>query len=170
MIAPAYRYEGDGTFIALPRFRAALDAEFVVGQAYILEQRQDRSAKSHAQFFAQLADAWGTLPERFDGRWPTDVHFRKYLLIKAGWCDHTQHPCASRAEAERTRVLAKRMDDYAVVVVSGNVVDVFTAKSQRFAAMDRRAFQEVKDKIFGFLDDMLRLDAGQAIEHTARAA
>ena len=66
----AYRWTGTG-FEVLPRHQKAADREFAIGEVYRLEQVHERSAKSHAQFFAALNSGWLNLPEAMAGSFPS---------------------------------------------------------------------------------------------------
>ena len=164
-----YRWSGDG-WEPLPRFRRQCNETFVIGETANLELREERSGQSHRHLFAQIADAWGTLPAAYDNRFPSPEHLRAFLLIKGGFCRHVQHACPTRAEALRTRAICAGMDDYAIVSVEGSTVNVFTAESMNYSSMDRQRFQAAKDACLRILDEMLGVDSGATAANAAQAA
>src|SRR5690349_16725152 len=101
MSAPmAYQWTGEA-MEPLPRFRRIADRVFVIGEEYALVEHKERSAASHAHYFAAVNEAWKNLSEEAAERFPTADHLRKYALIKAGYRDERTVACASRAEALR---------------------------------------------------------------------
>lgn len=156
MTAPLpYVYQGEGEFRALPRFASRCDKEFVIGQSYLLEAREERSQVSHNHFFASVAEAWKNLPEHYGERFATPDHLRKYCLIKRGWHDQRSVVCASKAEAQRLAAFIKPIDEFAVVVASEAVVTVYTAKSQSMKAMGKKDFQRSKDDVLSEVAAMI---------------
>ena len=140
----------------------------MVGQRYIIEPREERSAESHRHYFACINEAWSNLPEDMAERLPTSDHLRKYALIKSGYRDERSIACSSKAEARKIAAFVKPIDDFAVVTVSDATVTVFTAKSQSMRAMGKNEFAISKDKVLdiiaamiGTTADALSASAGQ---------
>lgn len=170
MSAPLlFAWEGD-VMRPLPRFAKEADKRFVIGERYRMDVIEERSANSHNHFFASLNDAWHNLPEDEAERFPTPDHLRKWCLIRAGYADHRSIVCASKAEAQRVAAFIKPMDEFAVVTVSGPVVNVFTAQSQSMKAMGKAAFQDSKTKALEIAWAMAGVDLEQATQHAGRAA
>lgn len=158
MSAPLpFRWSGEA-FEPLGRFRKSCDDRFVVGQVYSLEEVHERSQATHNHFFATIADYWRHLPERFDGRWPTPEHFRKWALIQVGYRDERSFVAGSKAEALRLAAFLRPVDGYSVVIVDGCVVTVLTAKSQSRAAMRTKEFQDSKEKVLTLLEQMVGVE------------
>lgn len=156
MTAVPFYYTWDGeAMIPLPRFQKACDAAFVAGERYKLEPIEERSALSHRHYFAAVNDAWLNLRETEAERFATSEHLRKWALIKAGYHDERTIVCSSKAEAHRLAAFIKPMDEYAVVLVFDATVRAYTAKSQSLRAMNRKDFQESKDKVLAILSDMI---------------
>lgn len=141
--------------VPLRRFQRAADERFALGGVYPLIEEYEATTASRRHFFAVIREAWKTLPEPWDERFASAEHLRKYLLIRAGHRDERSIVCSSAAEAERIAAFARQLDDYAVVRVDGAVVVAYTAKSIRRGAIDRARFQEVKDRAFGVLAEIL---------------
>lgn len=163
-----FEWDGDG-MVPLPRFRRLADKHFVVHENYRLEVREDRSAASHNHYFAALHEAWQNLPEHLAEKFPTPEHLRKHALIRAGYRDERTLVAASKAEAQRLAAFVKPMDEYAVVLVDGATVTVYTAQSQSFRAMGKKRFEESKARVLdviagliGTTPDALRQNAGRA--------
>ena len=161
------RYEGEGEFRALTN-RA--DEDFVIGEVYIMVEHRDRSTSSHNHFFASIGDAWKTLPDELLESYPTAEHLRKKALIWKGWRDERTIACSSKAEAERIAAFIKPMDDFAVVTVRDAVVRVWTAKSQKKSAMGATDFQQSKQDVLDFIDDLLGVERGQTAANAMAAA
>lgn len=152
-----FRWNGDA-MVPLPGFQRRCDAEFVVGEVYNLEAIEQRSAKSHAHFFASVNEAWQNLPENLVEQFPTSEQLRKWCLIRAGYAEHRNIVAASKAEAQRIAAFVKPMDSYAVVTVRESVVTVYTAESQSMKAMGKQRFQESKDAVLSLLATMIGTD------------
>lgn len=159
----AFRWDGEAMRPLSPRLA---DKEYVVGQVYRLEHREERSSASHAHYFACINEAWQSLPEWLARRFPTPEHLRKYALIRAGYRDERSIVCSSKAEAQRLASFIRPMDDFAAVSTNGPVVVVWTAKSQSTKAMGRKEFQASKDAVLGVLAEMI----GTTADSLKRAA
>lgn len=147
-----FRWDGEAMVPLNPR---AADRMYVVGEQYRLEPREDRSAASHAHYFAALNDAHANLPDDLAERFPTPGALRKYALIRAGYRDERSIVAASKAEARRIAAFIRPMDEFAVVSVHDAAVVVWTAKSQSMKAMGKKAFGESKTAVLGFVAELL---------------
>lgn len=130
----------------------------------------DRSAASHAHQFAWLTEAWQNLPEDIAPQYPTAEHLRKRALIQAGFYDEDAIDCGSKDGAERVAAYAQRQDEFAVVMVRGQIVLVRRAKSQSKRDMDRAEFQRSKDAILEIVAGMIGVTPQQLVEHAGQAA
>lgn len=160
------RWDGE-TFRPWRRHEKECAERFVIGADYTVEQQEPRSAASHSHYFAALTEAWRNLPEDQAERFPTVEHFRKWLLIRAGYRDERTHACASKAEALRFSAFIKPIDEFAVVIAKEAVVSVYTAKSQSARAMGKKEFQESKDAVLSLAAEMIGVTPAQ-VEHNAR--
>lgn len=152
------------------RFAFQCDKQFVVGANYTLVQHEDRSAASHAHYFASITEAWRNLPEQMADRFPSPEHLRKFALVKAGYRDERTHVAATKAEALRLAAFIKPIDDFAIVTTSGMTVTVWTAKSQSVKAMGKKEFQASKESVLGVLADLLGVDVKALAERGTEAA
>lgn len=154
------RYEGEGVFCApAVSVRELLDRKFVIGEHYRLAVHNERSQQFHEKFFATIADAWENLPDPWPIMLPSPEHLRKYALIKAGHCDVGVFPMKSKEEALASLAQFKLLfDTYCLVTVTGNVVTVYRARSQRKAVQDARQFYETAQKVFQVIGEMIGVD------------
>jgi hypothetical protein len=149
------QWDGDG-FQILGRMKARADKELVVGQRYVVEHLEERSSASHGHYFAALTEMWMNAPHAVTDRFPTVEHFRKYCLIRTGWRDEQTFVCSSKAEAQRVAAFLNPIDEFAVISVNGPAIVRWTAKSQSYRAMGRKAFQESKDAVLQFAEDLIK--------------
>ena len=147
-------FEWDGEAMR-PLNHHVADRQYIVGEHYRLETREDRSHASHAHFFAALNDAHANLPDDLAGRWPTADHLRRYALIRTGYRDERTIVASSKAEARRLAAFIRPMDEYAAVSVHDAAVIVWTAKSQSVRAMGKADFQASKDAVLGFVAELI---------------
>jgi hypothetical protein len=150
----AYTWTGD-SFEIIPRFAKEADKRFVIGERYLLDEIQERSAATHRHYFASVGQAWVNLREDIAHHWPTSEHLRKWCVIKAGYHDHRSIVARSKAEALRLAAFVRPMDEFAIVTVNDCVVDVFTAKSQSHRAMNRQEFAASKEAVLAILAQMI---------------
>lgn len=161
-------FEWTGEFmVPLASFRRRADAQFVIGERYMLTEQNERSMRSHRHFFASVHDGWLNLPEHMTERFPTSEHLRKWCLIKAGFCDTQTHVCSSKAEAVRTAAFIRPMDEFAVITVNEATVTRYTAQSQSTRAMGKERFQESKTAVLEIIAEMVGTTPGE-IERNAR--
>jgi hypothetical protein len=154
-----FRWDGDAMIPLRPR---AADRQYVIGQVYTLEEREERSSARHRAFFAQIRECWQSLPEEIAGNFPNDTALRKKALIRTGWCDTRTEAFRSNAEARRAADLIAQFmapDEFAEIVVCGTVLVVMRAKSQACNAMDRKTFDQSSEAVLKYLADLLGVDA-----------
>jgi hypothetical protein len=172
-LAPPLFFQWDGEVMTpTGRFKREADRHYVVGQKYLLvEIPPQQSGQSRRHQFAWLDDAWESLPDELADVFVTPDHLRKRALIRKGWCTIVDHPCPTRAEAERTRVrIRQHVDQYAMVTLEGTVVRVAEAKSQAPANMNHEDFQASKNAVMEYVADLLGVPVSelQAIDEAKR--
>ncbi len=128
---------------------------FVPGRTYRLSERVDRSGKSHRHYFACVKLAWDNLPAELDARYPTPEHLRKWALVKCGYADERTIVAADPGNALTIVGLVEAFDEYAICQTQGNVVRVWTPKTQNMRAMDRSEFEQSKRKVLLELADLI---------------
>ena len=152
MIVRPIRFQWDGDhMVPAARMKALCDKQFVVGEDYTLVVEEPRSTRTHNHYFACIHDAWLNLPEKFQKEFRTAEHLRKKALIHTGYHQERCLPCNSRKEALRTFAFIEPIDEYAVVLILGNVVHHYTAKSQSKKLMGAKVFQESKDAVLDWI-------------------
>lgn len=134
-------------FEPIPRHRRLADAHFMVGQRYTVQIQGERSQAEHDHQFAELIDIWHSLPDHIAEQFPSPDHFRKALLIDAGFFKETMLDAGTNAAALRVAALMRADDEFARVVVRGPLVVRRVAKSQKRAEMPVKEFREAKQKI-----------------------
>ncbi len=160
MSAAPLPFEWDGEAMRpLPAFTRRADQLYTVGERYILDAHEQRSALSHRHYFAAIREAWATMPEHETDRFPNPEALRKWALIKAGHCDTRTLVASSKAEAVKLATFVRPMDSAAIVVVREAVVTVYTAHSQSERAMGKAEFQRSKDDVLRVIAEMLGTDA-----------
>jgi hypothetical protein len=136
-------------------YAEAAKAMFVEGQTYRLVAAKERSERSHSFFFACVAAAHENLPEWLAPSFPTATHLRKHALIRAGFCETQEFIADSEKEARRLAAFIRPFDEYAMILVRGNVVTVLTAKSQSKADMKPAEFESSKRGVLNVIAGMI---------------
>lgn len=139
----------------LPGFAKRADAQFVIGEKYVLEVVEERSAASHRHYFAALRDGWLNLPERLAQQFQTTESLRKFALIKCGYANQRQLVCRSASEAKKVAAFVQPADEYAIVSTIGSVVTVFTAQSQNMRSMDKKTFNESAAAVLDYVASLI---------------
>ena len=162
-----WQWTDDGVMKPQSRFDKLCDEIFVVGELYRMATVGERSLRSHNHYFACLGDAWDNLPEPLKPRFPSVDHLRKFALIHTGYCDERHMVCADADNALRLAAFLRPLDEFAVVDVRGDVITVYTAKSQSYQAMkEPKEFQKSKQDVLEFISAMI----GVTVEELKRNA
>lgn len=161
-----WTWEGDVLRPASPFWARKADQEFVIGERYRLVQEDDRSHKTHAHFFACVNEAWKNLPDDLAARFRNSEALRKYALIRSGHCDSQVFSLSSPEIAQTVAAAMRSLDEYAVIDVHGNVINLFVAKSQSYKAMNKKEFAQSKEDVLRVISEML----GTSIEQIGQAA
>jgi len=154
-------YHGEGEFRAPKAFAKRLDAELVIGETLKWEVIHERSGASHRHFFALVNEAFENLPETIAAELPNPDALRKHCLIKAGFCDVAKIVCANDLEAILASNTLAKMDGYRICTASGNVVTVYTARSQSVKAMGKAEFQKSKDAVLSEIGKLIGADPAE---------
>lgn len=164
--------EWDGeAFVPVGEFQAKrADEQYVVGERYRMAPFEPRSQRSHDHFFACVHEAWRNLPAELADRFASADHLRKWCLIKCGYRRERQIVCDTASDAQKLTAFGRGMDDYAVIVVHGCVVVIYTAESQSMRAMGKARFQASKDAVLHTLSEMIGTDAATLAANAGRAA
>lgn len=169
MIPILYRWEGD-VMRPIGRFAKEADAAFVIGSNYRLIVEPQHSDASRGHQFAFLDEVWRQLPEALADRYPSQNHFRKALLIDAGYFNELVLDVGTDAGALRVAAQMRADDEYARVVVRGTLVVRRTAKSQKKHEMLPKDFQAAKTKILEIAASLIGVTPDTLTRETGRAA
>lgn len=164
----AFRWDGNAMQVLSHHAKQA-DKIFVIGQVYQMEEVHERSAKSHAAYFATLREGWLSLPDHLAQQFPTPESLRKHALIRTGFFDKRSILAASKTEALRLAAFIRPMDGHAIVTVSNSLVEVFTAKSQSYRAMPKGEFQASKTAVLDWIASLIGTDQ-RDLERAGREA
>jgi hypothetical protein len=179
--ALTYRWADDAMH-PIARCAGMAKDQFVEGGYYVLSPVEERSKKSHDHQFAEVADAWANLPEVYADRFATPDHLRKWCLVKRGFRNERVIVAASKSQAVEIAALAFALDEFAVVHINGNIVTVYTAKTQKMlrndnGGMDKDEFQAAKQAVLeecAFMigvsvDDLKQMQGPSLVPHQRRA-
>lgn len=170
MAAPiTFQWNGEA-MVPHPRYMAQCNRAFAVGENYPLIVHEERSGNSHRHYFAAVHDAWLNLPDDLALNFRTSEHLRKWALIQAGYASERTIACSSREEARKVAAFIKPMDEYAVVLVRGDCIKVFTAESQSHRNMGKKRFQESKDKVLEILSGLIGVKPAELSAQVGQAA
>ncbi len=144
--------------------------QFTDGEEYRLAAEEERSAASHKHYFAAIHEAWQNLPENLADRFPTAERLRHWCLVKCGYATEQIIVLETVRDAERfAEYVSEYRGDDTFVKRDGDIIKIWTAKSQSTRAMDKDEFQASKQAVLDLLSDMigttvteLKKNAGQA--------
>src|SRR3990167_6426251 len=145
------------------------DRRYVPGETYRLIEHHERSTNTHNHYFACLHEAWLSLPERLAERFPTVEHLRKWALIEAGFAHERSVVCPTQEHALKVAAFCRPLDEYAVVVVNGLIVKVFTPQSQSYKSMGKKDFAASKQAVLEVVSAMIGVELS-ALAERARVA
>lgn len=149
----AFIWDGQA-MIPLDRFRRLASKQYRAGQEYVLVDHKGRSEESHRHYFACVRKGWENLHEEDAMKYPSPEFLRKWALVKEGYADCTDHVCESEEEVAKLITLVRKLDPYAVLTRSGNILTVWTAQSQDHASMGHKTFEESKTKVLERIANM----------------
>lgn len=167
--------EGTGelslAMVPAARYRNIAKRQFgAPGSEHVLEPIQERSMASHSQYFAALKDSFDNLPENVAARWPTPQHFRKWLLIEAGYFDEKEMHFPNAEKALDAANYIRGLDEYARIHPHGYTLLIRRAKSQSLSAMGKREFEESKRAVLDLAERFTGVPRGQAMREAGRSA
>lgn len=154
----AFRWTGEAMVPLLRQVQA-----FVVGKVYRLKEEQERSEESHGHYFLLINRAFDNLPERYADVFASADHLRKWCLIKAGYRTDRTFVMPSPEHALALLAFIQPLDPYAVIVPDGNLVSVYTARTQKLLrsgndGMDKAEFEASKEAVLRECSRLLGVD------------
>jgi hypothetical protein len=158
----------DGVLVPDGRRAAEYCDQFGEGEIIMMERHEERSTVSHNHYFASIKTAWENLPEN-DPRFPNPEALRHWALIKAGYCTESHVVCDTEEQANTIAGFMGHADGV-IVVVKGNVVKKFTAKSQSVKAMNKQEFQVSKVAVLDIIAELIEVSRKRLESNAGRAA
>jgi hypothetical protein len=146
----------DGEALRPTRSKDA-DAMLVIGEKYTVSFMDQRSAQSHRFYFADLQNAYDTLPENIAAQFENVEHFRARGLIECGFYNQREFICSSRREADRIVKFLSTGAGYAVFSVTHCAIVERTPKSQSMRAMGKADFEASKRAVLEWAWGMVGL-------------
>jgi hypothetical protein len=162
----AFKFVWDGEML-IPSTQTTdrCKSELGAGEVITLERNEERSDISHNHYFACLHEAWQNLPDYFGTEYPTAQHLRSKALIRTGYCHERDIVCDTGRDAAIVAGIVAETNTYAIIDVRGNVIKVYTAKSQSRKSMGNKEFQESKDKVLAFVANLVNISPQQLKEN-----
>lgn len=158
----------DGVFVPENRLAAYCDETFGEGEVVTFERHEERSIASHNHYHASIQTAFDNLPEQ-DERFPTPNALRKWALIKSGYCTEMSVVCADPEQAATVASFTGNAEGV-IIVVRGNIVKKYTAKSQSMKAMGKDEFQKSKDAVLDTIAELIAVTRKKLEQNAGRAA
>lgn len=109
-------------------------------------------------FFAAIRDSHSNLRDEHLSRFPSSEHLRKHALIAAGWCDVMTVLAGSKAAAPGIAAALQSKDRYCLIVIRGEVLTVYTARSMSRNSLLKPQFKDVALKAFAWIDETTGVD------------
>jgi hypothetical protein len=163
-MSDTFRYRWTGTaWEPLTRLLRRCQSAFAVGQISDLAINAERSPESHGHYFACLHQAFINLPEAYADRFASEEHLRKWCLIKSGHRNERTYVAASPEAATELAAFIGPLDEYAAIIVHGNLVSVLTAKTQKLRrnsddGMDKKEFEASKENVLRICSELIGVD------------
>lgn len=151
-------------FKPLSSFLPYCNREFTVGEVYCMAPVEERSMASHNAFFAAVHEGFQNLNEESAKHFPTENHLRKWSLVQTGYCSETNYACKNAAEARKLAIDLRKRDDYLIIKLHGDVVQVFEAESQNMSNMKKEIFEKSKRDVLDLIGSMARTSRPQLMK------
>lgn len=166
----AFRYDGNA-MVPANRFHFERAAkQFKPGETYALVPHEARSPESHSHFFAALHEGWVNLAEDLADEFPSAEYLRAWCLVKEGFADHQVIVCATTDDAARVAAIASSREKIRIVIVDGNVVNIWLPKSMSMKAMGKADFENAKRKVLDLVASMARTTRQDLEKHSGQHA
>ena len=143
---------------------------------HVLEPVVDRNMRFHNACFAALHDAWMNLPEKVSARWPSEEHFRKWLLCnKSEFFDEKEHMLPNEESAHAFAAHVRLDSPYASIygprpTLRGFLVIVRRPRSQAVRNMKPSDFKESMNQILDAAAEFVGVKRGELMKNAGRAA
>src|SRR5882757_3988917 len=156
----------DGVFVPEGRNALFCNDEFGEGEIVTFERHDEISTKTRNHWHACVAEAWKNLPDA-DERFPTPNALRKWSLIRGGYCIENSVVCDSLEQAITIATFMGNSEGV-IIVVRGNVVKRYTAKSTK--DMPKDEFQRAKTDSLDIIAELLAVKRSRLEQATGSSA
>lgn len=144
---------------------------YEVGKEYMLEEERAPSTKTRSHFHAALKEAFDNLPEKYADQFPTIEHLRKRALIQTGFSNTTSMVMESKGQAVRIAGLLRQYSSpYTVVIVRDHTILIAEAESEREIAKDKVRYQDMKNKVLGWVSTLVGVTTTKLYDNAGRSA
>lgn len=147
------------------RFKALCERQFVLDETYAWGPVDNVDNGSRGAFFASVRETWNSLAED-DERFPSHEHLRKRALVAAGWCLHSQTVMDTPKDARQLAIQSRKLDEYAVIQVKANVVDVYIAKSIAHGQITAEEWRVVKPRALDWVAAQINVKRTELEHHS----
>lgn len=159
------------------RYARAAASEFGEPDSeHVIVVYEERNMKFHNKCFAALHDAWVNLPETTSARFPTEEHFRKWLLAnKSDFFDEIERDFPKLEEARAYGIGVRAGSPYATIkgpfrTAGGWKMIVRRPRSQKLSKMSPRDFEESMTQILDAAGEFVGVKRGELLKNAGRAA
>lgn len=159
-----------GAMVPSTRYRKVAERQFGAGGEYVLEPVEERSMALHSRYFATLHDLFQNVPEKMQARWPTEKHFRAWLLIECNWFNEDEFELGSDKQAMNLAKLIRTEDAFARISVHGNKVIIRRARSQSRKAMGAVDFKKSQEDVLDLAGQLVGVSRSVAMKNAGKAA
>jgi hypothetical protein len=150
-------------FKPVDRMRWLHRRQYAIGKVYKLAPFEERTHAAHGSFFKAINLSWKNLPEAEAKRFPSAEHLRKYATIRCGYSDEHIFPFDTPESAEALLpVLRDLYGEFAIIKISENVINVFTAKSLKMTgdgALNEQEFKKARRDILDYCAGLIGVTA-----------
>lgn len=136
--------------VPLASFRKRADAQFVIGERYILVEQNERSMRSHRHYFASVHEGWLNLPEHMAERFERLKENYPELTVRAPLIERGLTKASTLAMVERAGLVPPR--SYAMGYPNANCLQTgcVKASSPNYWARYRQDFPDNFARTAGF--------------------
>jgi hypothetical protein len=166
-----FKWDGEAM---LPRAPKQAAKQYAVGRYYLLdvldEQWDEKTESFRRVYFLMVSEAWRNLPETIADRFPNARRLRKWALIKTNYANEQDLVCESVADALRFTNYLSRVQPESVVTCKGNVIKIWTARSQRRQSISTQDFMDSANAVLDLLSDLIGTSVRDLRRNADRAA
>lgn len=159
------------------RYRRTATQQFHDGEEYPLTIVQARSRAAHNRYFAALHEAFVNVREDIAARWPTEEHFRAWLLIETKWCVEKEIDCVNERHAMLLAKHCRSESPFARIKITESpttgkktLVFIWVPMSQDHSSMDKETFKKSSDDVLDLAAHFSRTNRTELLKNAGRSA